>query len=729
MPTVDFVSPGGAFTPAATGDTQELTTTWTIGSGSNALQCNGATPFVVGDVGKSFTLNGAGASGGYLNGTIAGFTDSSHVTLSVTASTALSATSEYFAWGTDDAPAFQAFNTWAQAQTSAITLTLGSGSHKFFIASSDPTSGRGNSLAYGITTQTLHVLGNGPSSTRIIARSDVGWSLGVNAAFAVGDGVGIKVNPVSIGATQVTCKTPSDASGFVVGQWLMLGGINMQNSGAPPNQFYFEYLLITGSNAGTGVVTFSTSTVNAYLDTWPIFSDTVNGGPACIFAMNALWYMNITYEAFSLNNTSTQTYAKGYNFQFINITQVDPFGITPSQSFSNSFTNCDLTSYQMEYDKCIYKTVFDSTTTGQLLFQNAANKVIIQNGCNITNSLNGTPRDIEIHDSTINDFVFGTLAFGRTDSFVTTNSTFTGSYAYAGAGTQGDATGNLQTDYPMTGGVITMPKSKITYGCTWMIPGTICFFATTGGFPQVNWGPMFKILAVTDDATNVYVMTDWPYGGYPSWAQKIQAIPTNYMNFANNTTSAIADIANFVTATTAGYSKPYQYTTAQFNGGNLGIDGAPAVVATFVQAVGKLTSYTINVVTPYTGTQNPLFWHAFAQFDNAGIVQSDLSRTVYGPHIDLRTGGIRTITPAGANLLGNDSALAVPSNPTWFQGPPALCASQNIQAEYNGNPSVGPVINIVLLTDQTTGLAPITVTGGIFAIQNQSNMVIRGRTR
>ena len=118
--------------------------------------------------------------------------------------------------------------------------------------------------------------------------------------------------------------------------------------------------------------------------------------------------------------------------------------------------------------------------------------------------------------------------------------------------------------------------------------------------------------------------------------------------------------------------------------------------------------------------------------DSTGAV-TDLSLTFYTPRIDLRTAGQRTITPNSVVKFGADSGLTIPDPNGWlpsFFG--NYAASADISAEYAANSSVGPVFTTTIITRQFTGplnTATITSQGGIFAIQNQSNMVIRGGTR
>lgn len=83
----------------------QIATDGVMTAASAVLTCASA-PFVVGDVGKSIQVLNAGASNETLVGTITGFTDSSHVTLSVSAGSSVSGLPVM--WATDDTNAFQA---------------------------------------------------------------------------------------------------------------------------------------------------------------------------------------------------------------------------------------------------------------------------------------------------------------------------------------------------------------------------------------------------------------------------------------------------------------------------------------------------------------------------------------------------------------------------------------------------------------------------------------------
>jgi hypothetical protein len=72
----------------------------TIGSGSAVLS-SAIALWSLQDVGKPIRVNGAGASAAPLVTTIAGFTDSSHITLGAAAATALVASTQYVVWGSN----------------------------------------------------------------------------------------------------------------------------------------------------------------------------------------------------------------------------------------------------------------------------------------------------------------------------------------------------------------------------------------------------------------------------------------------------------------------------------------------------------------------------------------------------------------------------------------------------------------------------------------------------
>lgn len=98
------------------GDLQTLSSSFTIIASSTALSASSGV-FTSSMVGKSIVLGGAGAAGAALITTIAGYIDSTHVTLTDSAATTLSAVSLVAPVGTDDAPALNEAFAAALAKT------------------------------------------------------------------------------------------------------------------------------------------------------------------------------------------------------------------------------------------------------------------------------------------------------------------------------------------------------------------------------------------------------------------------------------------------------------------------------------------------------------------------------------------------------------------------------------------------------------------------------------
>lgn len=730
MITVDLLSPGGAFT-AANGNTQELTTTFTTSIGSTTLTCNGASPFVPGDTGKYFQLKGAGSaspSADILEGTLT-YVTTTQVTMSVIATKALATASAYLIWGNDDSAGMRAFNTWAQAQVDSITLTLGTGSKNFFFTTADSNAIRAGGFTWNIPNP-VTIVGNGPGSTKFFFTA-VNKASGfcANNMYKSGNGnfgassiYTARVDTVSAGSLTLRCKTLADALLFTTSTFALMTGLDLQGDGDPPNSFYYEYVYITNVDTGSGLITIQTALQNTYLDTWPVFDagspggGSDKGGPATLYVLDPGWNVQSTFKDLATNNPYGQSPSKCRDITFDNVKCLDPYGHFPSQSKLVTYKNADMTSFPtMEVDKWVEECVFDNTDVNELKFQSSINRVTIQNGCNIS-SFNGTPRYLSFDNSTVSGATgMGAIAHGRTDSFTTSGSTFNGVLTYFGITDSGYNSGGstiLDDGYTMSSsGVITMLRAgRSLAGLTWAVPGTRCYFdgrETTGSLRIVSWGPMFTVLAVTADATNIYVQTDWPYtGGLPSWIRRIRVLPSKTISFGSDTVSSQATVQNLVAATAAGRPYPGSYSFATLNGATAGTNIGSASIEVLPPTGGKLVRLTVNVTTPYTGVAPSLAWGKATQFILAGDGSSFIT---WNPSFDLRTAGTRVITPSGVTGSVGADSLSVPTANAWLTHwlSSMSTGSQNIVAEYTGNPSVGPVFTVELVLDQ--GIVPTAV--------------------
>jgi hypothetical protein len=732
MPTVDITAPATSFSPAAVGDAQDITSNFSISAGSSILTSTSVAPFVSGDTGKAFSLLGPGNSGPtgtWLFGTLT-FVASNQVSLSVASTGTQSSTgTTRLIWGTDNGPAWAACNTWAQSQTSPITVTLGSGSKKFMVgAASDANAQRSFSLGYHLS-QPITVSGNG-STTSILYSAASGFFLGCshsiiksgNGHFGAGSIFTARVNSATVGSTSLTCKTITDSSLFSSSTYALITGIDLQGFGNPPNPGVFEYVLMTNVSTATGVVSLSAPLNNTYLDSWPVYSSGTPGlqpdlgGPATLYVLDS-FQSNITYQNLGVDqSTGGQTFADGSNVNFTNIKWFDGYGLTPSANGTLTCTNCDLTSYDMEFDKVVQTAIFDNTSLGQVVFQSGClnQPVTFRNGCNVTRGLNGTPGILNINNSTVNGVSFGAISYGITTKVTAVGTTFTGTMRFLGVRDSGDITNTgIQVDYTMDRNVIKVPRNTAV---RWAVPGTFCSFVG-GPSGSITNGIIFQVLSVTEDANFTYVTTDWQYNGFPQvWGHTINVLGSPYLNFDPTTTGTDPQVANFVAANASGYFRPGTYTSITLNGSNMGFGGTSNGISMPVGGTGRLISFTINVTTPYTGVQGSLLYNVGGgQFANdLNVIAGDETLVTYNPVIDLKTAGTRIITTNGVTgQAGLDSGLALstvspslgPFPKTWFSnwmnGADQMLASHNVVAEYNANPAIGPVFTITMITDQS----------------------------
>jgi len=119
-----------------------------------------------------------------------------------------------------------------------------------------------------------------------------------------------------------------------------------------------------------------------------------------------------------------------------------------------------------------------------------------------------------------------------------------------------------------------------------------------------------------------------------------------------------------------------------------------------------MSSFTINVTTPYTGVNTPLTYNAGIALNGVGgsatVILPNGTTAQYIPVIDLQRSGIRTITPTGVvGSGGSDSSLTLPGPTSWLTEAfdTKVYANNNVVSEYNGNPALGPVFTITIVTN------------------------------
>ena len=571
----------------------------------------------------------------------------------------------------DDAPAFAAFNTLAKNQMLPVVLTIPSGSTCMFL--SEGTGSAGKWFAKDI--KKLLVMGYGAT----ISTLGSGFFLG-GRGIIQDNAHSARLATVAAGASSVQLLMASQTSLFKVGNWALLSGFDMMGYGYPPNPAFFEYVQITGVNPATGNVTFAVPLKNGYKSTWPLYwsgnaFEADQGGPATLYALDPSWDTEVEYRGLTISHGDYQTYANGRSITYRDATFTGTGCGVPTQNFLWQAINTNMTNCFIEIDKLVDTILFSGVTIRGAEFQSSSINLFSMDTSTIQ-QLNGTPKKAAITHSTIGNFRPGAFAYGRTEEIACDTCVINSINPLGITVTQ------VNTNYTMSGGVITIPGSQGP--AAWAVPGANLMWS--GAYQSET---AFQIVDVTRDASNTYVRTSLS-GGFPAVPYyqntelNIRVHPAPKFTCIQCTGSADAlDLSQ----APAG-SPIYSYSKRTYTGSLVG--DAPAVTIW-----GKLVSLKMNVSVPYTAltpnvTMNPTGWfHDFT-------LKSDGSVQDYVPVIDLKTAGQRVVTPSGVTgQQANDSGLAVPEA-VWFTG----FIIPHMNTTISALPSTWPVITIEITTDQ-----------------------------
>jgi hypothetical protein len=228
----------------------------------------------------------------------------------------------------------------------------------------------------------------------------------------------------------------------------------------------------------------------------------------------------------------------------------------------------------------------------------------------------------------------------------------------------------------MSGGVITIPN---THGAvTWAVPNAN-FTWSYGGVDSVY---VYQITDVTQDMTNTYVTTNCVGsstmcgvgGGLPvaNGSLKIQTHPAPKFTCLNCTGLSTVTALNNATPG----SPLFSYSKRTYD------ETWPIASTTSVEMWGKVNTLNYTVSNPFAGG-GVLSFFPTSQFVYT-TYKSDGTTFSYIPNVDLKTGGLRTVTPSGVTGGGGaDANLSVPSA-VWFTGSTA----PNISAHPGGSETI-----------------------------------------
>lgn len=665
----------------AKGDGQSAVATLSITSGLTVL--TSATPlWVPGDNNKLIQIYGIGDVTG-TNTLVATMTYNSatQVTLSLPAAVTLSAVPTQIYWASDDLPSFHAFNVDAQASSGLCTLTIPAG-----IYGCDAATASEPIRQWMRFIPQLHVVGVG--NPIVFGQIEMGC-IGIDGAIdcsaqiaqaKVGDATLQLLNPSADAFKFTAGRTVTHSNGevYTFGNQIMIGALDTQEFGAPPNMFYWEYANIASINAGTGLITLTTplSQDGPYLPTYPYWSGPGAGdlgGPATIFAFDATWNCNIILEGVTISGGSSGNGVNGQFLTYKNCTFLGPYSPNASQNDTVTYDGCTLGHTEVDKHVNLVSFINGCNVTSDIQSQGSSVKKLVVSDSTVK-IFKGTAKNTVINNCINQHMSIGVSANGRTDSFSAYNSTI-GSVAF-------QAIGAL---YPVTGYTLVNGVIHYTGIIAWAVPGTRV--ALVGGLDNQR---MFNVKAVTQPGgtgTPINVTTDLVGNSFPAVSGgliSMEAHPCPNTTFVNCTgNNQVIDLCN-----AGAQGKPiYSYSKRTY-------DQTLTSTTPGTEIWGNVSSIKITVNQAYAGTASTATFLPFSPFDNYPIVVSDYSTQNYGPHIDLKTLGSRTITRSSAPGLGLDSGLSLPdATMSWLPQAP----TPSVAANYSDAPWS---VTVEIITDQ-----------------------------
>lgn len=658
------------------GDAQRQTVNITVSSASSTLTIVGATPFVSGDVGKMISIwNGSS----YKNGTISGFTSSSVVTLNGNVGFTVTNSSSDVLWGTNNDSALigasGSWRAWAQTQTNPASppvLFIPDGNYAFI--------GEVNGLHYNVlnspkmsgisgTAANCKLMQFGNGEMRFGTTVPIVANRGYNTTQSGGNSV--RLATASEGATTTSVvdynTTAADGARFdsriVVGRACLLACYDVQGGyetffGYPPNNFFYEWNVISAYNSSTGQITFQNPLTQGYKSTYPRWGlentqfGSDQGGPFTMWIAPDGYNNTVTLENFTVDNPHNQSACHMRHVVLNNLVMSGP-GLYPTQCDTFTATSCVYPS-TLEVDKMVNQVTWNNCTHNRLQQQSASPNRSILNGGSI-----GALELAKYTEATGVAFTggasikLGVSSFGRADRAVFTNCTGIASITVGGAttddlfGSAGPGSqGNASDFYEFNAGVMRFVKTAAgDAGGTGnsgqqnptrlFVPGTWVFF---------DRKYIDQITDVYEDATYVYISfantTAWPF----TPVSRIQAHSCPDVTMTGCTGTAL-NLPDFQLAPAR--SPAFSYSKRTHVGG----PSSATAVDNNITLWGRLVTEKINVTTPYVGAGSLTFNDE--RFLNRQQTDSSYSTTfTYGNTVNAKISGERTIraatTPLGA---------------------------------------------------------------------------------
>jgi hypothetical protein len=327
------------------------------------------------------------------------------------------------------------------------------------------------------------------------------------------------INSVQNGATTLQLKDPTRYNRFYVGQWIFIGGLDLQNHyQAPPtsqgpdswpiNLQVFQYVKITSVNS-SGAIGISEPTAYTYSAKWPLIypgmsDDSIPGsGPACIYGMGPGWDCDIvSFGMRSLEPWGPQS-SNGRTMHIFDV-RMEGQGVQPGSSRRTVFERGQVCGYNtgIEVDKLSEHDEYTHIEGDKISLNiaSACNNILSIQGSKFY-TVGGTVKRTIVKDSKLGTMVFGPT-FGMSDNCLL----FGNEIRYIDTVNRFDDAGmvnpivNMIERFTYNNGTFSIPFTAMGPINQWCVPGNKCFVTDMAGAFQ-NMGMPFVIGNVYNDGS------------------------------------------------------------------------------------------------------------------------------------------------------------------------------------------------------------------------------------
>lgn len=566
---------------------------------------------------------------------------------------------------TDNLDAFMAFRTWARQQEERVGLFIPAGDYA--LSSTLPFDGIRN----------LVVSGYGAKLPRVRLTGLGGFRQEANYSA--------RVETVAAGATAVNLVDPAKAAIFTVGDWCCLSALEWQGmAGYPPSHHYVQYVQITGIDGE--IISISPPATQNYSAEYPTTSSGVydTGGPATLHLMvgkpggsfdRDSWDVEVEVRGLTVETpTPDQIYLPGRKVTLIDCSFFNCAPI-PSQNKEFLAIRCSCDTW-IENDKDCEVVEWRDCDLLSMTVQSASIDTLIINGSKF-DKCHGTARHTLIKGpAEINLIKLGPHGYGSSES-LTVEAPAIIKEVHA-------VTFNRKTyeDFLNDGGDLTYQGQVLAWGA----PGSILVLGTnsmifgyTSRVDEVTTAAGKKVLHTAFPAPLPTLPAEW--WGPPSYIMQ-HPMPSVTVERGVTGCPMILDMA----AAPDGLPFAcYFDRTGDFIAGGL------------LWIWGKLVSVEVDVIVPYTGAQAIANFQVGGFYNNSPIRKPDGTAGIFGPKVNAKVVGKRTITPTAITGAQAGDAMGAAPGDIWF--PTGIYP--RLFGDYSGDaPEALPTIRITMRTEQ-----------------------------